>query len=81
MIDRFKILPTDPRFKELTVDVMEALFISAMEIPSDEEYRDLYRKAKFEEEMELPEDELKKLGYSEEDMIEIKEAVLRSRGM
>lgn len=78
IIEHFRILPTDERFKKLKEDQMELLFCYFVSSPNDEQYRKAhYSNLSKEEIMEtLPEDKIKEMGYSEEELKDIKEALI-----
>ena len=81
-IEHFKILPTDERFKELSEETMELLFLSYLHGPFEEELKVLYYAEKSgagteEGEGVLTEELLKNLGYDEKDIKEINEAIAK----
>ena len=79
-MEHFRILPTDPRYKTLAEDQIEVLFINFLFSLSEDEYRTLYRK-KLEKEDQvesLPEEVMKKMGYTKEE-IENTKGALRAR--
>ena len=78
VIEHFRILPTDERFKQLTEDQMELLFCYFVSNPTDEQYRKAhYSNLSKEEVMEtLPEDKIKEMGYSEKELKDIKDALI-----
>ena len=73
-INHFRILPTDKRFKKLTDDQVELLFLSSMQLPLEDELRRFYVKKKKEEEVnkQLPEEVLLSMGYSVKEIESIK---------
>jgi hypothetical protein len=80
-MDRYRILPTDKRFKSISDELIELLFIIPVQIPSVEIFKDAYikRKRKETEENKIPKESLKSMGYSEEDIEKISKDIL-SRG-
>ena len=76
-MEHFRILPTDSRYKELTVEQMEALFMNAIRSMSDDEHREIYRKHAQSERLKntLPVDTFKEMGYSSTDIAEIKRSL------
>jgi len=74
-MEHFKILPTDDRFKKLTIDQMEILYYNFLNTPSDEAQRKYYldkisNKDKVDS---IPEDyAVSVLGYTKEDIAKIK---------
>ncbi len=73
------MLPTDQRYKELTDKQAELLFLNFLDSPTDEEYLRFYRDREEKESVmeELPEGELEEMGYSEEEIRNIIEAVTK----
>jgi len=67
------VLPTDPRYKELTPEQIELLFYSFLNTPSDEEYKYCYRrrKQKVEAAENVPDWVLKKMKYTDEEIKEL----------
>ena len=78
VIEHFRILPTDERFKRLTEDQMELLFYYFVSSPTDEQYKKAhYSNLSKEEVIEtLPEDKIKEMGYSEEELKDIRDALV-----
>ena len=75
----FRVLPTDQRYKELTNKQAELLFLNFLDSPTDDEYLRFYREREENESImeELPEDILKEMEYSEEEIRSIIEAVIK----
>jgi hypothetical protein len=82
VIDYFRVLPTDPRFKALREDQMELLFCHFLSSPTDEQYRQSHRAKITKKEMidTMPKGLMKKMGYSEEDMEEITQELIAGGG-
>ena len=76
-MEHFRVLPTDPKFINLTIDQMELLYVYSVGSPTDEEMKHMYRKHKKEmlEENKIPENKLEEMGYSENDIKRIKEVI------
>ncbi len=75
----FKILPTDPRYKELTDQQAELLFLNFLISPTDEEYLQFYREREEKKSAveELPIEDLKEMDYSDEEIENIVKAVMK----
>lgn len=71
VIEHFRILPTDKRFKRLRWDQVELLFINYISQPSDEQYRQTYIESKQKEVEEIPESSMLDMGYNEDEIKEI----------
>ena len=71
----FRVLPTDQRYQELRDDQIESLFLAYLAVPSPEELRESYRKNRVAEMKSPPEDELEKMGYSDEEIQQIKQDI------
>ena len=79
MIRHFRILPTDPRYKELTDEQAELLFLDFLTSATDEEYLRFYREGKEKEAAmkELPIEDLKEMEYTDEEIQDIIKAVIK----
>ena len=75
------MLPTDKRFKALTGDQMEILFINFLKSPSTEEYKQLYRELKEKEKTDLPAGELEAMGYSAGEIESIQKDIVGRHGI
>ena len=77
LINHFRVLPTDERFKKLTEDQIELLFISFISMPGDEDYKRAYIRKRTGEELAsgLPREALRKMGYTDEQIKKIAEEV------
>ncbi len=71
VIEHFRILPTDKRFKRLKWDQVELLFVNYISQPSDEQYRQTYIESKQKEIEEIPESSMLNMGYNEDEIKEI----------
>lgn len=71
VIEHFRILPTDKRFKRLKWDQVELLFINYISQPSDEQYRQTYIESKQKEVEEIPKNSMLDMGYNEDEIKEI----------
>ena len=80
VVEHFRILPTDKRFKKLKWDQIELLFLNYISQPSDEQYRRLYLDSIEKEEIEdnLPKDKMEEMGYNPEEIAEITQ-ILKDR--
>jgi hypothetical protein len=81
VVEHYRVLPTDPRYKELTDDQIELLFVNFLTTLTPDEQRRFYiqKLAEEQEEAQFPVEEFKKLGYSEEQLAEIREGVKACR--
>lgn len=79
MIRHFRILPTDPRYKELTEEQCELLFLDFLNSPTDEECLQFYREKEESKAVveELPIEDLEEMGYSDEEIKNIIKAVVK----
>lgn len=70
IIEHFKILPTDKRYKELTIDQIEFLFANYLVSPEDINYKRGYKQGISKDQIieTMPKDLMKKMGYSEKDI-------------
>jgi len=75
VIEHFRILPTDKRFKRLRWDQVELLFINYISQPSDEQYRQTYIESKQKEVEEIPESSMLDMGYNEDEIKEIAKVI------
>ncbi len=72
-MEHFRVLPTEKRMKEMTIDQMEILYLNFIEGISDEELRYIYRND--HPTNAIDNSDLEELGYTEEDMVEINKAI------
>lgn len=72
LVNHFKVLPTDPRYRALNDDQIELLFSSFLQMPTEEQWKSWYARQKREERLDLPVDELKGMGYTDADIEKIK---------
>jgi len=77
LIEHFRILPTDERYKKLSEDQIEILFCSFLSSPIDEEYRKTYRKGMSKTDVikTMPKELFTEMGYSEKDMEQISQEI------
>jgi hypothetical protein len=69
VIEHFRVLPTDQRYKELTDDQIELLFHSYLLLPDDDSYKAMYQDHKHMRDSGLPEEsDLKESGYSADEI-------------
>jgi len=82
VIEHFRVLPTDRRYKELLEDQIELLFCNFLSSPTSDDYRESYYREKSAEAVvdSLPEEALKKMGYNEDDIKKIAEEVRKIKG-
>jgi len=80
LIEHFRILPTDKRYKKLSEDQIEILFCNFLSSPIDEEYKNTYRKGMSKTDVikTMPKEIFKEMGYSEEDMKKIGQEIVMS---
>lgn len=80
-MDHFQVLPTDSRYQKLAADQIEVLFLNFLMSPTIEEYKNAYREGKQEEQAEedFPKEELEGMGYTEEEIEQIKQDLARSK--
>lgn len=73
-MEHFKVLPTDKRIKRLTDDQIDILFIYHLMKPEESALRETYQRQSLIEEKQngLPIDQLKKQGFTDEDIEQIK---------
>lgn len=71
VIEHFKILPTDKRYQELTDLQAELLFLSFLKSPDDSFYKQTYQKKTKEDNLELPIEKLKEMGYNKEELAQL----------
>lgn len=73
MIEHFRVLPTDCKYKELSWDQIELLFLNYVSQPSDEQYRQSYLKELEVDDITegLPEDIMEDMGYNKEEIKEV----------
>lgn len=74
IVEHFRILPTDKRFKQLSLDQMELLYYSFLNMPLDDALRKYYYDNKEKEDTikSLPEEQLHRMGYSKDDIEKLK---------
>lgn len=70
VIEHFRVLPTDSRFKELNEDQMELLFCYFINSLTDEQYKRAYHTKMSRKEVvdTMPKDLMKDMGYTEEEI-------------
>ncbi len=78
-MNHFRILPTDPRINNLSDDQIELLFFSFISSPTDNEYKLWYRKKEQARVAvdDLPIEDLKKMDYTDEDIENISNALMK----
>lgn len=76
-LEHFRILPTDNRYKELSLDQIELLFINFLRTPSEEDHKKIYADIQKKEDIvdSMPRDVLKEMNYTDEDINQIAEEV------
>lgn len=81
MLEHFQVLPTEERYKKLTTDQVEVLFLNFLMSPTAEEYKNAYREGKREEQAEedFPKEELEGMGYTEEEIEQMKQDLARGK--
>ena len=69
-MEHFRVLPTDDRFRRLTPDQIELLFLSHVMMPDTDGARQQYQRemVKREEWKNFPKEQFEGMGYSEEDI-------------
>jgi len=67
----FKVLPTDARYKDLTVDQIEVLYLAFINRPTDQEVLHTYRKSKTADRMKVPTAELEEMGFNPDEIVKI----------
>ena len=74
VMDHFQVLPTDPRIKELSDEQAEILYLNHARLPDAKEIKKRYwEEQKKKQELEsFPEEDLRKMGYTEELIEKIK---------
>ena len=74
-------MPTDQRYKELSEEQMELLFMSFLNSPPDEGIRQAHHRSLSKEELieSMPKEAMSKMGYSEEDMRKIADEIKQAR--
>ena len=75
IVEHFRILPTDQRFKDLTKEQMEFLYLNFLEAPDENVIKKAYIKTYIKEERKIDDSDLKDLGYDKEGMEEINKAL------
>jgi hypothetical protein len=77
VMDYFRILPTDPRMKQLTAEQAEILFLNHCSLPDDRSLKTAFREQKETEQalMEFPEEEFREMGYTDEEIEELKKDI------
>jgi len=78
LIEHFRILPTDERYKKLSEDQIEILFCNFLSSPIDEEYKNTYRQGMSKKDVvkSMPTELFKDMGYSEEDIKQISQEIV-----
>jgi len=78
IIEHFRVLPTDERFKQLTEDQMELLFCYFLVSPTDEQYKEAHKRNLSKDEVieTFPKEKLKEMGYTEEELENIKQGLV-----
>lgn len=71
---------TDRRLKRLTDQQIEVLLLHHLNSPSEEAMKEAYHKRKRRTELEktIPVEDIKKMGYSDEEIAQMKEALLNA---
>lgn len=72
-MEHFRILPTDRRFKELSSEQKEMLFLAFLVMPTDEQYKISYSKSRISS--ELPDEVLEEMGYEKEEIETIQQVI------
>ena len=75
IIEHFRVLPTDKRYKLLNSDQIELLFLNYVSQPLCEQYRNSYLSEQDQKEKGLPEEILKEMNYTKEEIEEINVAL------
>ena len=82
IIHHFRVLPTDERFERLTDRQKDLLFCTFVELPTEEESRELYleqkRNREFMEDGGMA-DDLRNLGYNEDQITDIMRDIASAR--
>ena len=78
VIEHFRVLPTDSRFKELNEDQIELLFCHFINSLTDEQYKQTYYTKMNRKEVidTMPKDLMKDMGYTEEDIEQITQGLM-----
>lgn len=77
LIEHFRILPTDERYKKLSEDQIEILFCNFLSSPIDEEYKNTYRQGMSKTDVikSMPTELFKDMGYDENDIKQISQEI------
>lgn len=71
-MDHYRVLPTDPRYLALTDEQVEVLFFSFLSMPTEEQWKEWYRKQKAESRLDIPVEQLKEMHYSDAEIAQIR---------
>ena len=82
VIEHFRVLPTDRRYKKLTEEQIEILFCSFVSSPTDDEYKQAFRRGMSKKEVidTMPKELMEEMGYTEEDVQQISLQLAASGG-
>lgn len=79
-MDHFRVLPTDTRYQDLQEDEIDVLFLYHLMKPTEEQLREMFQQEVTADTMQetLPEEMLKRKGWSDEMVRRIREDLPRS---
>ena len=77
-MEHFRLLPSDPRLTDLSDEQIEILFLNYVSVPDDSVLKKVYEKKREKEkkESEIPVEDLREMGYTDEQIEEIKRDIV-----